>query len=105
MAASVNRIVTAKELVVHSSPTPARHTSFAMYVAFVIIVVSFVAALLTEGASWYLIYRKEDYQRLKKTIETLQSKGQSSQLHSTGTAMDAHVTTAPSIQLLHVPSQ
>ena len=47
-----------------------------MYAAFVIIVVCFVAALATEGASWYLIYRKEDYQHLKKTIESLQSKGQ-----------------------------
>ena len=46
-----------------------------MYAAFVIIIISLLAALLTEGASWYLIYRKEDYQRLKKTIESLQSKG------------------------------
>ena len=57
--------------------------SSAMYGAFVNIAISLAAALFTEGASWYLIYRKEDYQRLKKTIESLQSKGPTRSSHST----------------------
>ena len=46
-----------------------------MYDAFIIILVSTLAAIITEAASWYLIYRTADYQRLKKSIEQLQAKG------------------------------
>ena len=57
------------------SAITAPSSSAAMYDVFVIIAVSLVAALATEAASWYLIYRTPDYQRLKKSIETLQTKG------------------------------
>jgi multidrug resistance efflux pump len=42
--------------------------------AFVIIFISLVTALLSEGASYVLIYRTDSYQKVKKTVDQLTAK-------------------------------
>jgi len=39
-----------------------------------IILISFFSSLVAEGISWILIYRTQDYKRLKKTIDQLSKK-------------------------------
>jgi calcium load-activated calcium channel len=45
-----------------------------MYSAFAIIGISLFSACFTEFLSWLFIYRRPDYQRVKRSIESLQSK-------------------------------
>jgi len=39
-----------------------------------IILISLVSSVIAEGISWLLIYRTDDYQKLKKTIDALSKK-------------------------------
>eukprot|EP01006_Ploeotia_vitrea_P044668 TRINITY_DN66852_c1_g2_i1.p1 TRINITY_DN66852_c1_g2~~TRINITY_DN66852_c1_g2_i1.p1 ORF type:complete len:180 (+),score=92.02 TRINITY_DN66852_c1_g2_i1:493-1032(+) len=39
-----------------------------------IVLVSLASAFVSEGISWFLVYRKPEYQSLKKTIDTMSKK-------------------------------
>lgn len=45
-----------------------------MYSAFILILITLVSAIASELLGWFLIYRKEDYQRLRLSVDAIQSK-------------------------------
>ena len=55
-----------------------------MHDALTILAISIFAALVSEGISYLLIYRTEDYKKLKKAIEQLTAKGKQTSYNGTG---------------------